>query len=388
MPMIRYLFMTLALLSLPLTVLAKDCYQCHDAAKFKGRVVHQPVAGQQCDRCHSPHVSRHAGLLLDKEEQLCYSCHQSVEQRVKASAVPHQPVKDGRCSECHEPHASGNSGLLKASGADLCYGCHESSQQTFKVAHKPYQQGKCNACHSAHAGDDYRLLKNSGSALCFECHQPSQALQSAHLGRNLQPLDCLGCHNPHGGSDAVLLRAVSHAPFAEKNCQACHAGQGGSNLCLDCHQQTLDSFNKVHSHLGVGGAENSCTLCHNPHVGDRPGLLPTNEGAVCRGCHEDTFAKRDKMLHKHQDWSSCSNCHYGHGGDNPAMLIDGQNVCARCHDLHGEFTHPQGEGVIDPRNGREVDCLTCHDANSGTMYKYFLHGSGERGLCVQCHQSY
>jgi predicted CXXCH cytochrome family protein len=35
-----------------------------------------------------------------------------------------------------------------------------------------------------------------------------------------------------------------------------------------------------------------------------------------------------------------------------------------------------------------MDCMSCHDANAGTMYKHFLHGSAERGLCVQCHLSY
>ncbi len=388
MSILRLLLIIVLWICLPLPVFSADCFDCHDVDKFKGRVVHPPVAKQQCATCHSPHVAKYEGLLLEKEAQLCYSCHQQLADRVASSAVPHKPVKEGLCSECHAPHASSNSGLLKKSAAELCYGCHESSEQNFAVAHKPFQQGKCSACHSAHAGDDYRLLKTSGSALCFECHQPTSALKSVHLGRSLKQVDCLSCHNPHGGKDSRLLRAVSHAPFAQKNCNACHGKQAGTELCLGCHQQTLDSFNKVHTHIGAGGSNNVCTTCHDPHVGDRAGLLPTNQGTVCRSCHADTFAKRDKMLHNHQDWNSCSNCHYGHGGDNPAMLINGQNVCAQCHDLHGEFTHPQGEGVIDPRNGRELDCLTCHDANTGTMYKYFLHGSGERGLCVQCHPSY
>ena len=390
MQMSKFVFsMILAgLLGLPHVARAVDCFGCHDAAQFRGRVTHSPVAKQQCDQCHSPHVSRHPGLLLDDQQTLCYSCHPQVAEEVGGSKVPHRPVKEGQCSACHAPHASANPALLKQTGAKLCYGCHEEARQNFRVAHKPFAQGDCNACHSAHAGEDYRLLKQSGSALCLDCHQATRALQSQHLGRDLRQMDCLGCHNPHGGEGAALLRAVSHPPFAQQNCQACHAGQSGSALCLDCHTQILDSFNRVHSHMGVGGGENACTLCHNPHVGDRAGLLPNNEGQVCRSCHDDTFAKWESMLHKHGGWNRCSDCHYGHGGDSPAMLKNGENVCAQCHDLHDDFTHPQGEGVYDPRNGREIDCLTCHDANAGTMYKYFLHGSGERGLCVQCHQSY
>lgn len=379
--------LTICLL-LPLPVSAADCFDCHDPGKFKGLIVHPPVAMRQCAACHSPHVSKYAGLLLQKEAQLCYSCHPQVANQVEASAVPHQPVKEGLCSVCHAPHASSNSGLLKEGGSALCYSCHKSSKQNYSFAHKPFQEGKCSACHSAHAGDDYRLLKKTGSALCFDCHQPGSALTSTHLGRDLRQIDCLSCHNPHGGHDRSLLRAVSHQPFAQRNCNVCHSKAAGIDMCLGCHPKTLISFNKVHTHIGAGGSVNACTACHNPHVGDRAGLLPANEGMVCRSCHADTFAKREKMLHKHPAWNVCSACHYGHGGDNPAMLIDGQNVCARCHNLHSNFTHPQGKTVIDPRNGRQMDCLTCHDADAGTMYKHFLHGSGERGLCVQCHQSY
>ncbi len=389
MKMYRIVFTLFSLLCLlPLHAVAADCFSCHDQAAFKGRVVHEPVAKAQCATCHSPHVAKHEGLLLQKEAELCFSCHPQIAQRLESSPVAHQPVKQGQCSECHTPHASANADLLKQSGRQLCVGCHDELQQDYQVVHQPFKQGQCSACHDAHAGTDYRMLKKAGSQLCFDCHKVTKALQASHLDRNLRQVDCLGCHNPHGGNNRSLLRAVSHAPFADNNCNSCHGRTTGVDLCLNCHAGVLDSFNQVHTHLGVGGPENPCTVCHNPHVGDRPGLLPTNEGSVCRDCHANTFAKRDKMLHKHPGWNSCSDCHLGHGGDHPAMLKNGSNVCNQCHELHSDFSHPQGEEILDPRNGRSMDCLSCHDANAGTMYKYFLHGSGERGLCVKCHQSY
>lgn len=390
MKITRTVFSAFCLLYLlaPLPAVAADCFKCHEQSEFKGRIVHEPVAKLQCVGCHSPHVARYKGLLRKKENQLCLSCHRRLAARIEKSPAAHQPVKDGLCGACHAPHASANPNLLKESGSRLCVSCHEGTVQNFAVSHQPFQKGQCSACHNAHAGADSRLLKKTGSRLCFSCHKATGDLEAVHLGRDLARVDCLGCHNPHGGADRSLLRAVSHPPFAAKDCKTCHDGESSAGLCLDCHQQALDSFNQVHSHIGVGGPENACTVCHNPHVGDRPGLLPTNEGSVCRDCHADTFARREKMLHKHQDWKFCSDCHLGHGGDHPAMLKNGRDVCNQCHDLHGEFTHPQGEEVIDPRNGRSMDCLSCHDANVGTMYRNFLHGSGERGLCVQCHQSY
>ena len=376
------------LLFFPALTLASDCFSCHEQSNFSNRVVHAPVAKGECGICHSPHVSKHKGLLRQQEAKLCFSCHDEVLSQIESKQYQHMPVKQGRCSECHAPHASANEGLLNKDSSELCYSCHETSVTDFKFPHKPFQQGQCSACHTAHASDDDRLLKRSGSALCLGCHQSTAGLKKSHLGRELKTVDCLSCHNPHGSADRSLLRAVQHRPFAQKNCVSCHVREDDTNLCLDCHKETLASFNAVHSHIGVGGAANACTVCHNPHVGDRPGLLPTNEGRVCRSCHRDTFAKRDQMLHQHQDWNLCSNCHFGHGGNSPAMLKNGREVCYDCHDQHKGFSHPMGEEALDPRNSKPMDCITCHNANEGSMFKHFLHGSGERGLCVQCHQSY
>ncbi|MCK4621434.1 MAG: hypothetical protein KAT62_04380 [Desulfuromonadales bacterium] len=367
---------------------ASDCFKCHEATGFSGKVVHQPVADGDCTICHSPHVSRHKGLLRQAEARLCYSCHEEVAAQVEKKTYLHQPVRQGQCSECHLPHAADGRGLLAKKGSALCYGCHSETQNAYKFTHKPFQRGQCNVCHTAHASDDSRLLKKLGSRLCLDCHKVTARLKKTHLGRDLGVLDCLSCHNPHGGAERKLLRTVSHQPFADRECETCHGQPSGTGLCLGCHEESLASFQVVHSHLGVGGTANACTVCHNPHVGDRPGLLPKNEGRICRSCHADTFARRDNMLHQHANWNSCSDCHQGHGADNPAMLKNGQDVCAQCHERHKAFSHPMGEAALDPRNGKPMDCLTCHEANTGSMFKHFLRGSGERGLCVQCHQSY
>jgi len=95
------------------------------------------------------------------------------------------------------------------------------------------------------------------------------------------------------------------------------------------------------------------------------------------------------MLHQHPNWNKCSDCHDLHGSDWPGMIkTSPQEVCSGCHAEHKKFSHPMGEKAPDPRNGTPMNCMTCHDANAGTMYKHFLKGSAERGLCVQCHPSY
>jgi len=117
--------------------------------------------------------------------------------------------------------------------------------------------------------------------------------------------------------------------------------------------------------------------------------MPGSPGSACRDCHDDTFKRRQNMLHQHPDWQNCTDCHALHGSDHPNMLqLEPDQVCASCHEEHTTFVHPIGDKAKDPRNGQPMTCLTCHDANVGTMYKYNLRGSGERGLCIKCHRGY
>lgn len=368
---------------------AASCFDCHNSADFRGKVVHPPVAQNRCEQCHSPHVARYKGLLLQEQKTLCFSCHQTMEKRMGNSSVLHQPVREGDCGSCHASHVSAYSGLLNQKGGPLCFSCHERTEKSYPNMHQPFKAGQCDVCHDPHGGSDFRLIKATGSSLCLGCHKAEGAMKKAHLGRDSRNLDCLGCHHPHGGKEKSLLREVKHQPFATGNCQACHGRSQGVDACLGCHREVLSTFNHTHSHLQSTEGGNPCQACHNPHVGDRAGLLPANEGQGCRACHVGTFSRRAKMLHQHPGWNKCSDCHDLHGSDWPGMLKGSpDSVCAVCHEEHKKFTHPIGDKALDPRNGVPMNCITCHDANAGTMYKHFLFGSAERGLCVQCHLSY
>lgn len=382
------LYGLLVVLCWPTSGAAVDCYQCHDGAAFTGRVVHEPIVEKNCLACHGPHVSRHEKLLLQREQDLCFGCHVQLAENLAGQQVLHAPLRDGGCSSCHDPHAAEQKNLLQKVGGELCFECHEESRKTYQANHPPFAQGQCSSCHAPHGGDDHRLLKDAGSGLCLACHENNSLLRSKHLNRELAAIDCLACHNPHGGEKRSLLRSVSHAPFDNQNCQVCHAGEQGIDTCLQCHESVLSSFYFAHNHLGVSGAGNPCISCHDPHVADQQGLMPNNVGTVCRECHADTFVRQEKSLHKHGNWETCTACHQLHGSNEVAMLKQGHQVCHLCHDQHKGFTHPIGADSLDPRNQQPMDCLTCHNANDGSNYRFYLRGSGERGLCVQCHQGY
>lgn len=371
-------------------VSASECFECHDRSEFKGKVVHAPLKAGNCQSCHNPHVSRHEGLLLESQKELCFSCHQSLQKRVDAKSVAHAPVRRGECSSCHDPHAADHQDLLSGSLAQSCRNCHAGLDAKFARKHAPFAQGRCNACHDPHAANDYRLIKRSDPGLCLGCHTQKEQLQKTHMGRSPQSMECLDCHNPHGGDRNALLRTNRHDPFAAGNCRACHGAQkDGMAVCTQCHTDVLETFNHTGNHLLGAGKENPCTSCHTPHASDRTGLMPGSPGSVCRDCHADTFERRQDMLHHHPDWEDCASCHAVHGSDYPTMLKDEPDkVCAECHERHTTFVHPIGRQAIDPRNQRPMTCISCHDPNVGTMFKYNLRGSGERGLCVECHQGY
>jgi predicted CXXCH cytochrome family protein len=44
-----------------------------------------------------------------------------------------------------------------------------------------------------------------------------------------------------------------------------------------------------------------------------------------------------------------------------------------------------GAGVLDPRNGQSMDCLSCHGLHEAPAEKY-LYSDGGRELCVGCHK--
>lgn len=365
---------------------ANVCFTCHVKELFRDKVVHAPVAQEKCTVCHNPHVAKHKSLLRDREDSLCYSCHQESKTQF-AKGVVHAPVALGNCSSCHAPHASSEKGLIGKDLAKNCLGCHTELQQEYKETHKPYADGNCSSCHRPHQADNLQLLSDAPDTLCRSCHG-NASLQESHQDYPLALKDCLSCHNPHGSERKGLIRDFLHQPYVE-GCSSCHKGSApvGMATCLGCHEKTATELLAPHSHIGQQEG-NSCLNCHSPHAGDDKALLKDREKQVCSTCHAETLKRYSLTVSQHPVVEKCSTCHETHGSKNLAMLkVDGNSVCVQCHESQGNFTHPVGPEVLNSHTGQMVTCVSCHNP-MGTANKFHLVQEGKKALCILCHRAY
>lgn len=366
-----------------------QCFNCHEQGPFKGQITHNPVAKGQCTQCHNPHLAKHQGLLTKKGSKLCFQCHQSFESNLQGYLYHHQPVMTGECTACHDPHSSTENNLLNQDMAKLCLSCHDSIRDQAGKAHAPFAKGQCNQCHLPHGGNNKNLLKKNATKICLSCHTQSSSLRQKHLNRDLTQIDCLECHQPHKSTQTNLLREKQHEPFSDGDCQQCHSRNNDMTLCLECHDGILSSFNGQFSHLVNGSQPTSCFNCHSPHTSRQDGLIKQQPGEACRQCHAGKFVRRNQNLYVHPDAENCVMCHQLHSSDQPAMRKgESDKACIACHEKHSSFSHPLGENAIDHRNGKPMDCISCHDPCNGTMYKYNLRGTSDKGLCIKCHAGY
>lgn len=363
------------------------CFGCHEKSQFQNKIVHKPVGTGNCTTCHNPHVARYKGLLRYEGGKLCFSCHTSEAVSFRKGIV-HEPINRYECTVCHTPHSASEKGLVSKDLKLDCLRCHSSLPEKFKYTHKPYLNGECSSCHKPHNSEQPMLLVTSRDKLCANCHAAA-ALRAKHSGYPGTLSKCLTCHNPHGSDRKSIIRNFLHAPYKD-GCSTCHensSGKVGVDKCIKCHSDVVEQMQTTHSHLGQKDG-NSCVNCHTPHAGDEKRLLLVREKQVCAQCHRPSIDLYKNSPFKHESIDNCTDCHFPHGGNDMAMLKgNGLEVCAICHEDQGSFTHPVGPEFPDPRTGRMITCITCHNP-MGTNFPNNLIMDGKEKLCVQCHSEY
>jgi predicted CXXCH cytochrome family protein len=106
------------------------------------------------------------------------------------------------------------------------------------------------------------------------------------------------------------------------------------------------------------------------------------------GCHAALKEQQDAYVHTAFKQEECLACHTA---DHSDPELTPERSLAMCYACHAEESlgnsHRVGEGVIDPRNGEQVTCLSCH-AHHGSENPSFLQLDGRGTLCVSCHTEF
>jgi predicted CXXCH cytochrome family protein len=106
------------------------------------------------------------------------------------------------------------------------------------------------------------------------------------------------------------------------------------------------------------------------------------------GCHASLIDSQEQFVHTAFAQNRCLACHTADHTDPEFTPERTLELCNSCHstDSFGN-SHIVGVGIIDPRNGEMLTCLSCHGHHSG-KYSAMLTMDGRGTLCVSCHTNF
>jgi predicted CXXCH cytochrome family protein len=296
--------------------------------------VDSPLLLEGCGSCHVGHGMSGQPMLARAEEEFCYQCHGSLEERSRmiesgrlspaaarlgdveaqfqkayrhpvVEGVGHSPteelpmmgagsVQHAECSDCHNPHdrtRTGSTAVKKVKGYSLTGQRLETSTREFEI---------CLKCHSDRLSIDKseRSLIDDFSIDARSQHPVTRAGSGAHLPSTQTTagvggiMSCSDCHNsgdldgprgPHGSDHRFLLSGnydvevyTDESAFAFEFCYSCH---NRSSILND------ESFPLHREHVVgdpiAGRSGTSCYTCHVSHGSPvNPHMLEFNPRAV------------------------------------------------------------------------------------------------------------
>jgi len=182
----------------------KLCYGCHNESKFKGKVVHSPVAGGMCTGCHDAHQSNFDKLLKNKSPDLCYTCHNKSNFTRK---YVHKAIPAVGCGTCHAAHVSNNPSLLLLPMNELCLSCHGAKAKGRHVVALPGRKR-----HPIGGVKDLSTLK---MIKVSDPKRPGRQIEVPDPNVPGKEMTCASCHDPHSSDFRGLLTT-------ERICIKCH----------------------------------------------------------------------------------------------------------------------------------------------------------------------
>ena len=260
---------------------------------------------------------------------------------------------------------------------------------------------------------------------CLDCHLKLEGELRAPaeaFGQDIHQqfgLSCSDCHGGNPAQDDVDLAKDKSFKGAPKRAQI-------PEFCATCHSNaaTMRSFNpnlrvdqlsqywtSRHGQLLKKGDTKVavCTDCHGQHgiqsvKYPKSMTFPWNIPQTCGRCHANAEIMKDYKISTNQldeykqsvhatalfdkkDMSAptCNSCHGNHGAF-PPEVKSVASVCRQCHSSTGElFSKSPHKKAFDELGMSE--CEACHGNHKILRPSNEMLGTGEKSVCVQCHES-
>ena len=270
----------------------------------------------------------------------------------------------------------------------------------------------------------------------------------SHLGLYSQTNSCIECHKELEDelqSPVEAFKGDIHRQFG-MSCKDCHGGNPAEEdidlakdktfkgtpershipeFCASCHSDSsyMRRFNpslrvdqlalyrtSEHGLLLIKGDTNVavCTDCHGIHsiqaaTHPKSWTFPWNIPQTCSRCHSDKEYMRGykiptqqwddykESVHAHALFEKknlsapvCNDCHGNHGAAPPEVTSIAY-VCRQCHPSAGElFSQSIHKNVYDEMGISE--CEVCHGNHKILPPSDEMLGTGEKAVCIQCHE--
>jgi len=168
----------------------KDCLSCHGNphAPIAG-LVNMTVLAKNCANCHTDQAAELQQYPSAHSEEQCDSCHHSrhgyVPKCTECHDEPHTAFVDNSgCTGCHPVHQPNEIHYGRETPSAACTGCHRETVTRLASTTKKHANLQCAYCHS----DNHGYIPD-----CQNCHglPHSKAMLDRFDG-------CLDCHgDPH-----------------------------------------------------------------------------------------------------------------------------------------------------------------------------------------------
>jgi predicted CXXCH cytochrome family protein len=260
---------------------------------------------------------------------------------------------------------------------------------------------------------------------CIECHRELEdellaPTETFKIDIHQQfGLSCVGCHGGNSAEEDIdLAKDESFKGVPERSdipefCASCHSDSNYMrrfNPSLRVDQLAIYRTSE-HGQLFKKGDKKVavCTDCHATHgilaaTHPKSWTFPWNIPQTCGRCHSDTdYMKGYKIptnqwedykesvharaLLEKKDLSApvCNDCHGNHGAAPPEVTSIAY-VCHQCHPSAGDlFSQSPHKEAFDELGISE--CEACHGNHKILPPTDEMLGTGEKAVCIQCHES-